>query len=114
MVARAVDRGDRPWQRRCSGQGGYRCSDRRSIGMVVGLYLAVDAREHNRVWLMSLLHVCWASAAPVPAGVVIAVQNTVDYGRSRCGNSAWTFLGPSQFVGVAVFGSVYASQLGRR
>ncbi len=87
-----------------------------SIGMVVGLYLLSMLDEHTGFWLMSLyMFVLGVGVGLSMQVLVIAVQNTVDYGDLGVATSGVTFLRTiGSSFGVAVFGSVYASQLGRK
>jgi EmrB/QacA subfamily drug resistance transporter len=87
-----------------------------SIGMVVGLYLLSMLDEHTGFWLMSLyMFVLGVGIGLSMQVLVIAVQNTVDYGDLGVATSGVTFLRTiGSSFGVAVFGSVYASQLGRK
>jgi EmrB/QacA subfamily drug resistance transporter len=87
-----------------------------SIGMVVGLYLLSMLDEHTGFWLMSLyMFVLGVGVGLSMQVLVIAVQNTVEYGDLGVATSGVTFLRTiGSSFGVAVFGSVYASQLGRK
>jgi EmrB/QacA subfamily drug resistance transporter len=87
-----------------------------SIGMVVGLYLLSMLDEHTGFWLMSLyMFVLGVGVGLSMQVLVIAVQNTVDYADLGVATSGVTFLRTiGSSFGVAVFGSVYASQLGRK
>jgi len=87
-----------------------------SIGMVAGLYLLSMLDEHTGFWLMSLyMFVLGVGVGLSMQVLVIAVQNTVDYSDLGVATSGVTFLRTiGSSFGVAVFGSVYASQLGRK
>ncbi|HEY3611858.1 MAG TPA: MFS transporter [Pseudonocardiaceae bacterium] len=86
-----------------------------SIGMVVGLYLLSMLDEHTGFWLMSLfMFVLGVGVGLSMQVLVIAVQNTVDYADLGVATSGVTFLRTiGSSFGVAVFGSVYASRLGK-
>lgn len=84
-----------------------------SVGMVAGLYLLSRLDEHTGFWLTSLyMFVLGVGVGLTMQVLVIAVQNTVDYADLGVATSGVTFLRTiGSSFGVAVFGSVYASQL---
>ncbi|HEX4724251.1 MAG TPA: MDR family MFS transporter [Pseudonocardiaceae bacterium] len=84
-----------------------------SVGMVAGLFLLSRMDEHTGFWLMSLyMFVLGVGIGLSMQVLVIAVQNTVEYADLGVATSGVTFLRTiGSSFGVAVFGSVYASQL---
>jgi EmrB/QacA subfamily drug resistance transporter len=87
-----------------------------SVGMAVGLYLLSRLDEHTGFWMASLyMFVLGVGVGLAMQVLVIAVQNTVDYTDLGVATSGVTFLRTiGSSFGVAVFGSVYSSQLGHR
>ncbi|HEY0805609.1 MAG TPA: MDR family MFS transporter, partial [Pseudonocardiaceae bacterium] len=87
-----------------------------SVGMVAGLYLLSRMDEHTGFWLMSVyMFVLGAGIGLAMQVLVIAVQNTVDYADLGVATSGVTFLRTiGSSFGVAVFGSVYSGQLGKK
>jgi EmrB/QacA subfamily drug resistance transporter len=87
-----------------------------SVGMAVGLYLLSRLDEHTGFWLASLyMFVLGVGVGLAMQVLLIAVQNTVEYADLGVATSGVTFLRTiGSSFGVAVFGSVYASQLATR
>lgn len=86
-----------------------------SVGMAVGLYLLSRLDEHTGFWVASAyMFVLGVGVGLAMQVLLIAVQNTVEYADLGVATSGVTFLRTiGSSFGVAVFGSVYASELAK-